>query len=89
MLEPAIERTAQRALKATLDDLGSGFGDYMTLNHSGDPNWILVGHSQGGLVIQNYLVQQVHDGHGKDLAKIRSVVQKALKRSISDPSVGG
>jgi pimeloyl-ACP methyl ester carboxylesterase len=72
----------------TLDDLGSGFGDYMALNHAGDTNWILVGHSQGGLVIQNYLMQQVHDGHGRDLAKIRSVVLFATPNLGSDIFMG-
>lgn len=34
----------------------------------------LVGHSQGGLVIQHCLVRKLQDGEGSDLAKIRQVV---------------
>jgi len=44
----------------------------------------LVGHSQGGLVIQHYLVNMLGDGRGDDLKRIRQVILFATPNLGSD-----
>ena len=45
---------------------------------------ILVGHSQGGLIIQTYLAKMLADGRGLDLGKIRRVVLLACPNNGSE-----
>jgi tetratricopeptide (TPR) repeat protein/pimeloyl-ACP methyl ester carboxylesterase len=45
---------------------------------------VLIGHSQGGLVIQRYLARMLADGRGGDLRRIRSVVLLACPNDGSD-----
>jgi pimeloyl-ACP methyl ester carboxylesterase len=67
-----------------LRDLGSAFGGFLKRGFADYPRWILVGHSQGGLVIQNYLMQKTLGKEARDLAKIRSVVLFACPNLGSD-----
>ncbi len=68
----------------SLDDLGSAFGGYLKGRFADYPRLILVGHSQGGLVLQNYLMQKTLGREATDLAKIRSVVLFACPNLGSD-----
>ncbi|WP_158023749.1 alpha/beta fold hydrolase [Mycolicibacterium chlorophenolicum] len=45
---------------------------------------VLVGHSQGGLVIQRFLARMLDDGRGHDLRRIRAVVLLACPNDGSD-----
>lgn len=45
---------------------------------------VLVGHSQGGLVIQRFLARMLDDGRGRDLRRIRKVVLLACPNDGSD-----
>jgi pimeloyl-ACP methyl ester carboxylesterase len=58
----------------SIHDCGSGLGVFIDTECRGYDQLILVGHSMGGLVIQDLLAQKIQKQRGKDLAKIRSVV---------------
>ena len=57
-----------------LRELGDALGGFLKLRCADAENLFLVGHSQGGLVIQSYLEQKIVQHQGKDLATIRSVI---------------
>lgn len=42
-----------------------------------DADLAIVTHSQGGLILQRFLEWMLHEGHGRELARIRSVVMLA------------
>ena len=48
--------------------------EYLTTEAGGFKRVVLVGHSQGGLVIQRCLVRMLSEGRGRELARIRRVV---------------
>jgi hypothetical protein len=58
----------------SIHDCGSGLGVFLDTECRDYDQLILVGHSMGGLVIQDLLAQKIQQQRGKDLAKIRSVV---------------
>ncbi|WP_448638339.1 alpha/beta fold hydrolase [Geodermatophilus sp. URMC 63] len=45
---------------------------------------VVVAHSQGGLIVQRYLAQQLADGKGQDLQRISSVILLATPNSGSE-----
>lgn len=45
---------------------------------------VLIGHSQGGLLIQRYLVRMLREGRGLELSRIHRVVQLATPNSGSE-----
>jgi pimeloyl-ACP methyl ester carboxylesterase len=57
-----------------LKELGDYLDGFLKLGYSDAENLILVGHSQGGLVIQSYLQQKLAAHRGMDLGNIRSVI---------------
>jgi pimeloyl-ACP methyl ester carboxylesterase len=60
-----------------LIELGQSLEAFLNLKFRDYKNWILVGHSQGGLVIQSYLKRKIDGNTGQDLAKILSVIMLA------------
>ncbi len=60
-----------------LEELGEELKAFLNRSFKDFENWILVGHSQGGLVIQSYLKRKINSNEGNDLAKIRSVIMLA------------
>jgi pimeloyl-ACP methyl ester carboxylesterase len=57
-----------------LDDLADGLSTFVLVDLADHPHLVLVGHSQGGLVIQRYLARTLRAGRGHELARIRRVV---------------
>jgi pimeloyl-ACP methyl ester carboxylesterase len=48
----------------------------------------LVGHSQGGLVIQEWLVRRLNDGHGRELRRVREILMIATPTLGSNIALG-
>lgn len=74
-----------------INELGKELGAYLNreliVEGSGGDKYIdttLVGHSMGGLVIQSYLIQQLHSGRGRDLDRIRQAIFFATPNFGSD-----
>lgn len=66
-----------------LEEVSSGLAEFLEESRFADVADItLVGHSQGGLVIQSYLAEKLKAGQGEDLARIRQVVL------IATPNLG-
>jgi pimeloyl-ACP methyl ester carboxylesterase len=57
-----------------LDVVAEGLGTFVAHELAGYPRVVLVGHSQGGLVIQRYLHRMLSEGRGEELARTRLVV---------------
>lgn len=45
---------------------------------------VFAAHSQGGLIVQRYLAQQLHEGHGLELRRVRRVLMFATPNSGSE-----
>jgi pimeloyl-ACP methyl ester carboxylesterase len=67
-----------------LQELGDGLRTFLDNRFKGWQDWILVGYSQGGLVIQSYLQRRIGVHCGTDLAKIRAVILFATPNLGSD-----
>jgi pimeloyl-ACP methyl ester carboxylesterase len=65
-------------------ELGHAFGEWLErqVREHGHRDITLVGHSQGGLVIQSYLVRRLRDGRAEELKPIRQVLL------IATPNLG-
>jgi pimeloyl-ACP methyl ester carboxylesterase len=57
----------------SIKECANSLGNFLD-SHADDDQLFLVGHSMGGLVIQQFLAQKILDQRGKDLARIRSVI---------------
>src|SRR5271157_5085855 len=58
-----------------LEEISSGLTEFLEESRFADyADITLVGHSQGGLVIQSYLAEKLKAGQGEDLARIRQVI---------------
>jgi pimeloyl-ACP methyl ester carboxylesterase len=68
----------------SLRELGEALGGFLKLNYSTAENLILVGHSQGGLIIQSYLQQKTTSHQAGELANIRTAILLATPNRGSD-----
>ncbi|WP_433494124.1 alpha/beta fold hydrolase [Micromonospora sp. CA-248089] len=66
-----------------MDDIADRLGTYLTHEVAGAERIVLVSHSQGGLVIQRYLVRTLARGGGRELARVRRVAMYACPNSGS------
>jgi pimeloyl-ACP methyl ester carboxylesterase len=76
-----LNRTRRRP---DLDTLADWLRTFLEHECRDSEDLVLVGHSQGGLVIQRYLARMLEDGRGLDLRRIRSVVLLACPNDGSD-----
>lgn len=58
--------------------------EYLSTEAGEFENLVLIGHSQGGLVIQRCLVRMLSEGRGHEVARIRRVVQLATPNTGSE-----
>ena len=61
--------------------LADSLQTFLEIEASEYSNLILVGHSQGGLIIQRYLSRMVGTAHGKELSRVRRVILFACPNS--------
>ncbi len=67
----------------TLQEIAGGLANFLESADLRDyREWVLIGHSQGGLVIQSYLVDKLQEGQAEDLYRLRAVIL------ISTPNLG-
>lgn len=66
-----------------LDDIADRFGVFLDVKLGGG-SVLLVAHSQGGLVVQRYLVRRLSRGKGEQLARIRGILMYATPNTGSD-----
>ncbi|GGZ38827.1 hypothetical protein GCM10010387_36250 [Streptomyces inusitatus] len=69
---------------ADYNDLAGRLKTFLRYEMSTHDRLVLVGHSQGGLVVQRYLAQMINEGRGKELTRIRSVMLFACPNDGSD-----
>lgn len=65
------------------DTLAESLKTFLNTDCRTYPRIILVGHSQGGLIIQRYLARALAEGHGHSLARVRRVVLLACPNNGS------
>jgi len=59
----------------TLKEIGQGLGAFLNQSQfSAYPELMLVGHSQGGLIIQSWITAKLQEGSGESLDKLRQVL---------------
>jgi pimeloyl-ACP methyl ester carboxylesterase len=56
------------------DDIADALGTFLQVRYRSDDAVVLVGHSQGGLIIQRFLSRLLKDGKGRSLGYVKSVV---------------
>ena len=66
------------------DDIAQTFATWYTVQLADDPDVAIVTHSQGGLILQRFLARMLHEGRGRELARIRSIVMLACPNTGSD-----
>ena len=66
------------------DDAAQTLATEYTVRLAGVPDVAIVTHSQGGLILQRFLSWMLHQGHGRDLARIRSIVMLACPNGGSE-----
>src|SRR5262245_32042471 len=71
-----------------LQELGRGLGDRIALDDIQDRELTLVGHSQGGLVIQSWIAEMLQRGEGSRLKHVRQVVLFATPSHGSTVAMG-
>lgn len=64
--------------------IAASLSTFLEVECSSFRNIILVGHSQGGLIIQRYLAQMLTDGRGRELSRISRVILFACPNSGSE-----
>ncbi|WP_412808546.1 esterase/lipase family protein [Nocardia sp. SC052] len=67
-----------------LDTVAGYLGTRLSEELHPDRPIVFAGHSQGGLIVQRYLVQQLHQGHGLALRRVRQVLMFATPNSGSE-----
>lgn len=89
--ETSLFRFAPLRRLPRLTEIANELGDYLDrklfdseMQREQYIDTTLVGHSMGGLVIQAYLLQRLHAGRGRDLDRIRQVIQFATPNFGSD-----
>ena len=78
---PKFEFNPRRRVP-NIDDLAARLDT--TLRSIDEPRIVLVGHSQGGLVIQRYLALLLSEGRARELKRIRAVITFATPNNGSD-----
>ncbi|MGP3737492.1 alpha/beta fold hydrolase (plasmid) [Streptomyces sp. GDS52] len=58
----------------TFDTVADSLKEFVSTEAEGIPRLVLVAHSQGGLVVQRFLVRMLAEGRGRQLERIRRVV---------------
>jgi pimeloyl-ACP methyl ester carboxylesterase len=66
------------------DDIAQVLDTWYRVQLADEPDIAIVTHSQGGLILQRFLARMLHDGRGRELARIRSIVMLACPNSGSD-----
>ena len=64
--------------------LADSLQTYLEVDAAQYPNLILVGHSQGGLIIQRYLARMTGAGRARELSRIRLIILFACPNSGSE-----
>jgi pimeloyl-ACP methyl ester carboxylesterase len=66
------------------DTIAASLSTFLEVECADFQNIVLVGHSQGGLIIQRYLAQMLADGRGRELARVARVVMFACPNNGSE-----
>lgn len=66
------------------DDIAQTLAAEYTVRLAEAPVIAIVTHSQGGLILQRFLAWMLHQGRGRDLARIRSIVMLACPNGGSE-----
>lgn len=66
------------------DDVAQTLATWYKVRLAEERDIAIVTHSQGGLILQRFLIRMLHDGHGRELARIRSVVMLNCPNSGSE-----
>ncbi|GAA3166150.1 MULTISPECIES: FG-GAP-like repeat-containing protein [Streptomyces] len=68
----------------SIDTVADSLKEYLTTEAGAFDQLLLVTHSQGGLVAQRYLARMLHDGKGRELARIQRLVMLACPSNGSE-----
>jgi triacylglycerol esterase/lipase EstA (alpha/beta hydrolase family) len=66
------------------DDVAQTFVTEYTVRLAEAPGIAIVTHSQGGLILQRFLTWMLHEGRGRELARIRTIVMLACPNGGSE-----
>lgn len=67
----------------SLDTAADSLKEYLVTEACGFDALVLIGHSQGGLIIERMLVQMLSEGRGRELARIRRIILLACPNTGS------
>lgn len=69
---------------AEIDDIADRLGTFLSTGDLAEAKkLVLVSHSQGGLIVQRFLVRTLRDGRGRELARIKRICMYACPNSGS------
>jgi pimeloyl-ACP methyl ester carboxylesterase len=66
------------------DDVAQNLATWYTVRLAKEPGVAIVTHSQGGLILQRFLTWMLHEGRGRELARIRTIVMLACPNGGSE-----
>jgi pimeloyl-ACP methyl ester carboxylesterase len=66
------------------DDIAQALATEYTVSLTDRPDIAIVTHSQGGLILQRFLTWMLHQGRGRELARIRTIVMLACPNGGSE-----
>jgi pimeloyl-ACP methyl ester carboxylesterase len=66
------------------DDVAQNLATWYTVRLAKESNVAIVTHSQGGLILQRFLTWMLHEGKGRELARIRTIVMLACPNGGSE-----
>lgn len=72
----------------SLDTVADSFTAYFDTEATAPEDLVIVGHSQGGLIIQRWLARMLAEGRGSDLARVKRVVLLACPNNGSQLGAG-
>ncbi|MGW8597611.1 esterase/lipase family protein [Streptomyces sp. NPDC055893] len=83
-VSPKLRRFRPDRRTADYNDLAERLKTLVHYEASEHDRLVLVGHSQGGLIVQRYLARMINDGRGQELTRIRGVMLFACPNDGSD-----
>jgi pimeloyl-ACP methyl ester carboxylesterase len=66
------------------DDIAQTLATWYAVQLAAEYEIAIVTHSQGGLILQRFLARMLHEGRGRELARIRSIVMLTCPNSGSE-----
>lgn len=81
---PKLKLPFSRIRIPDYNDISQAFASEFAARLPGNTDVVIVSHSQGGLILQRFLVWMLHEGRGEELARIRMIVMLSCPNEGSE-----